>query len=158
MKKYLISCCLLGIPCQYNGQLAVRQLQPELLAQLDCVLIPVCPEQLGGLSTPRKPCDIQFGDGFDVLAGNARVKSEDGEDFTEHFIKGAQNVLAIAKILKGDGVITQKRSPSCSCAGVYDGTFTRHLIDGYGVTAALLKQNGFELIDLDDISAVFACS
>lgn len=145
----LISACLLGIPCQYNGQVAKICLQDSEIEALKYHLVPVCPEQLSGLPTPRKPVEIQGGDGLDVLSGTARVISEDGEDFTEQFIQGAKNVLTIARLVKADKMITQFRSPSCSCHKIYDGTFSHTLHNGMGVCAALLHKKNILLLDIE---------
>ncbi len=149
----LISACLLPIPCQYNGQLASARLSMEHLNALDTVLIPVCPEQLGGLPTPRKPVEIQGGDGADVLYGDARVISADGEDFTAQFVQGANSVLKVATITGARRMITQYRSPSCGCTGIYDGTFSHTLRTGDGVCAALLRADGVELVDIQALLA-----
>ena len=151
MKKetFLICTCLLDIACPYNGKLAKRKLDPMVLASADCHFVPVCPEQLGGLPTPRKPAEITGGDGFDVFAGRALVKTQDGENFTDCFVRGAKAVLEIARVTHATGMVTQRRSPSCSCNGIYDGTFSHTLIPGMGVCAALLHQNNLKLIEVD---------
>lgn len=144
-----VSACLLNIPCQYNGEIASVQLNAEEIRSLDEVLVPLCPEQLSGLSTPRKPVEIQGGTGEDALSGNARVVSEDGEDFTEQFVKGAMIVLEAMNIVGATKMITQRRSPSCSSNGIYDGSFCHKLRPGDGVCAALLRSKGIELIDIE---------
>ena len=154
-KNILVSACLLGIPCQYDGQEAKVQFNKIILDKIKGYIVPVCPEQLSGLSTPREPVEIQNGDGFDVLNHTAIVKTSIGKDFTDIFIKGAQVVLDIAQKLNITKMITQKRSPSCSCNGIYDGHFTHTLINGYGVCAALLKQNGIELVDIEKFEQDF---
>ena len=153
----LISVCLLNIPCRYNGQPAEKCLDPVMLDRIPYQLVPVCPEQLAGLPTPRKPVEIRNGDGFDVLKGRAVVISKDGDDLTGQFIKGARITLEIARITKVAKMITQPRSPSCSSSGIYDGSFSHRLINGYGVCAALLKQNGIELIDVDTFESIMQC-
>jgi uncharacterized protein YbbK (DUF523 family) len=147
----LVSTCLLGIPCQYDGQLAKTRFEKKEIEKLDFHLVPVCPEQLSGLPTPRKSVEIQCGDGMDVLSGGARVVSQDGEYFTEQFIRGAENVLLIAKTIGATKMITQFRSPSCSSCKIYDGNFNHSLRSGLGVCAALLQSNGIELIDVDAV-------
>ena len=150
MKKEtaLISACLLGIPCQYDGNLAKIRLTKKEIENLDIHLVPVCPEQLSGLPTPRKPVEIKGGDGSDVLKKRAKVISQDGEDFTKQFILGAENVLKIAKTLKVTKMITQFRSPSCSSMEIYNGEFSHLLQLGLGVTAALLQSNDIDLLDV----------
>ncbi len=145
-ERILVSACLLSIPCQYNGELARLRLGPDWLEKFGDRIIPVCPEQLGGLPTPRKPVEIQGGDGKDVLAGRARVVSEDGEDFTAPFVRGALAVLNIAQVTSAAKMIVQDRSPSCSCMEIYDGSFQHIRKPGLGVCAALLSQNHIELI------------
>ncbi len=155
MKKetIIISFCLFDIPCQYDGELAKRRFSPSMIDKINFKyhIVPICPEQLSGLCTPRKPVEIQFGDGLDVLNLRTKVINESGEDFTDYFIKGANLTLKIAKLLNATKMITQKRSPTCSSSGIYDGTFSHTLVKGYGVCAALLKMNGIELIDIDEV-------
>ena len=98
----LLSACLLEIPCQYDGRLARLRLDRADILALGDLIVPVCPEQLSGLSTPRKPVEIQGGDGFDVLSQRARVASQDGEDFTEQFIKGAE-IVSVSSGGRGSG-------------------------------------------------------
>jgi uncharacterized protein YbbK (DUF523 family) len=143
----LISACLLDIPCRYNGQASEVSLISLLQSRKNWCLIPVCPEQLGGLPTPRHPVEIQQGDGFDVLKGKATVETHDGRDMTCHFVRGAEIVFRIATLTGAGKMITQARSPSCSSHLIYDGRFSNRLIEGYGVCAALLEQRGMELID-----------
>lgn len=140
----IISACLCGIHCRYNSQ---KIKQPEFIDLLkNKQVIPICPEQLGGLATPRQPCEIINGDGLKVLQGLASVISIDGKNVTSQFILGAQEVLEIAKNLCVDGAILKSRSPSCGIGKIYDGRFRGSLIAGDGVTTALLKISGFEVI------------
>ena len=153
--RILCSACLLGLPCQYDGQVARRLLQPAIRDAIKSQIIPVCPEQLAGLPTPRPPAEIVGGDGDGVLQGQARVLSASGEDFSLHFLRGAELTLSVARLTGATAIITQKRSPSCSCAGIYDGTFSHVLRDGLGVCAALLRSHGLELWDVDVFEATF---
>jgi uncharacterized protein YbbK (DUF523 family) len=140
----IISACLCGIHCRYNGQ---KIKQPEFVDLLkNKQVIPVCPEQLGGLATPRPPCEIKNGDGLKVLQGGASVVNIDGVNLTQQFILGAKEVLAIAQNLGVDGAILKSRSPSCGIGEIYDGNFQGRLTVGDGVTAALLKLSGFKVI------------
>jgi uncharacterized protein YbbK (DUF523 family) len=139
----LISACLCGIKCKYNGKDNLSPYFWEQLKKGD--LIPVCPEQLGGLPTPRSACELVGGTGKDVINKKAKVISSDGRDLTDFFLKGAQETLRIAVQTDVDGVILQSRSPSCGCGQIYDGTFSGKLIVGDGITAALLKQNGIKV-------------
>jgi len=139
-RKILISACLTGVRCRYNGQHCKDE---RLLASLaDSELVPVCPEQLGGLPTPRKPAEIIGGEGKDVLSGQATVQTQSGKDVSSFYIGGAKKTLGIAE---DDGIkmaVMKQKSPSCGCGLTYDGSFQRQLISGDGVTTALLKQKG----------------
>lgn len=139
----LCSACLLGVKCRYDGQSKPNEEVNKLAVSEP--LIPVCPEQLGGQATPRPGAEIRGGDGSDVLAGRATVIEPDGNDVTGQFVAGAQEVLKLAKIYGSTEVILKSKSPSCGCGKVYDGTFSGRLVDGDGVTAALLKQNGIKV-------------
>ena len=136
----LVSACLCGMHCRYDGS---ARPDDEILAMLQRgEAIPVCPEQLGGLTTPRPPAEIKQGDGEAVLRGEARVYSAQGQDVTGAFITGAEETLRLARICKAERVILKSKSPSCGCGVVYDGTFSGTLRQGDGVTAAMLKQCG----------------
>jgi uncharacterized protein YbbK (DUF523 family) len=142
--KILVSACLLGVNCRYDGgnsrdENAINRLKAD-------ELIPVCPEEAGGLSTPRPPVEIVGGDGNDVLDGKAKVMTVDGEDKTEEFLKGAQHALELAQSQGATCVILKAKSPSCGCGTIYDGSFSGTLISGDGVTTALLKRHGIEVI------------
>ena len=146
----LISACLLGIKCSWDGTDKSRDKDAiKLLANE--VLIPVCPEQLGGLKTPRPPQEIQGGSGEDILDGRCRVKNINGDDVTEEFITGAEQTLRIARLFKVSQFIGKSRSPSCGCGEIYDGSFYNKLVDGDGVTTTLLKRNGIEVISEEDL-------
>lgn len=140
---FLVSACLVGVKCRYDGTDAFSKETTELLSEF--VLIPICPEQLGGLPTPRERCEIVGGDGFDVLNGKARVLSESGLDLTEKFLKGAYETLRIAKMLNVKRAILKDFSPSCGVNKIYDGTFSGKTKSGVGVTTALLILNGVEV-------------
>jgi uncharacterized protein YbbK (DUF523 family) len=134
MKIFLVSACLLGFRTRYDGR--VFSCKPCRKALENALSIPVCPEQLGGLATPRIAADLAGGDGHDVLAGRARVVNRKCVDVTENFIRGARQILAIARQQQLDGIILKARSPSCGLSPVT------------GVTAALLQENGYEVIEL----------
>ena len=136
----LVSMCLCGVNCKYSGGNNYDESVLEIINEGDA--IPVCPEVMGGLGTPRVPHEIVGGDGFDVLEGRAKVLSKDGEDNTDAFIAGAKKVLEIAKKLDVKEVILKSKSPSCGNGKIYDGSFSGVLIDGVGVTTALLIKNG----------------
>jgi uncharacterized protein YbbK (DUF523 family) len=107
--------------------------------------IPVCPEQLGGLPTPRPAAEIKGGDGTQVLSGKAKVVNSEGEDVTQKFVKGASDVLVVAKDKNVTEAILKTRSPACGCGGIYDGTFSGRVKKGDGVAAALLKKHGIKV-------------
>lgn len=154
-KKLMISACLLGYQCNYKNQCdKVYKEAPSKWNQLfdDFEVLPVCPEQLGGMTTPRIPSELT-GSVSDVFSGKEKVISQTGQDVTDNFLKGANEVLRIAKIFKPDYIILKSKSPSCGSGKIYDGSFTGKLIEGYGVTAWILKENGFNVKDeLQEIS------
>ncbi|MDY7018663.1 MAG: DUF523 domain-containing protein [Chloroflexota bacterium] len=141
----LISACLLGIECTWNSTAKYKN-ERAIQVLKDEILIPVCPEQLGGLRTPRPPQEIQGGTGEDVLNGKCKVKNIEGEDVTREFIRGAEETLRIAKLFNIKEFIGKSKSPSCGYGQIYDGTFSRSLVDGDGVTTALLNRNEFKVI------------
>ena len=131
--KILISACLLGLPCRYDGA-SKPQLWVEELARRH-ELIPMCPEQMGGLPTPRNPSERR-GD---------RVVMNDGRDVTAEYCRGAEETLRLGRLYGCTAAVLKERSPSCGCGRIYDGTFTGTLTDGDGVTAALLKAHGIPM-------------
>lgn len=143
----LISACLLGYPCKYSGQSNFR---PRLLDALEKeILLPICPEMLGGLPVPRPPCEIAGGTAADVFSGrnHACVLDRQGNDCSRAFVEGACTALKIAKNAHIKRAILKKNSPSCGCGTVYDGTFQGKVIPGNGMTAELFLQNGIEVMD-----------
>jgi len=146
----LISACLLGIKCAWDGQDIYKSDKAIELSNSE-MLMPVCPEQLGGLRTPRAPQEIQGGAGEGVLDGKCKVLNINGEDVTQEFINGAEETLKIARLFHIEEFIGKSRSPSCGCGQIYDGTFSRQLIDGDGVTTALLKRNGIRVVTEEDL-------
>lgn len=142
----LVSACLLGIRCNWKGDESYLNPAVLKLAQEE-VLVPVCPEQLGGLSTPRSPQEVRGGDGYDVLDGKARVVNREGKDTTAEFLRGAEETLKLARLLNIREFVGRAGSPSCGCKWVYDGSFSEGKRGGKGVTAALLERHGIRLID-----------
>ena len=135
----LVSACLLGLRCRYNAEPKTNE---RLLALAKShVMIPVCPEQLGGLPTPRPPCELR----------GERVLANDGTDVTDAFLRGAEETLALMRILHCKTAILKANSPSCGCGQIYDGTFSGKLIPGDGVTAELLKQNGIAVFTEEEL-------
>ena len=135
---YIVSACLAGVNCKYNGGNNIDDHMVKLVEEGKAIL--VCPEQLGGLPTPRLPSEIVEKDGV------RKVKTTKGEDVTDQFIKGAEETLNIAKMMKIEKAILKSRSPSCGYGKIYDGTFSKTIKDGNGFTADLLEKNGIKII------------
>lgn len=135
--RVLVSACLLGYNCKYNGKNNLNSKIVELLKTHE--VIPVCPEMFGGLSCPRIPCE-KVGD---------RILDKEGNDCTKQFIKGAEEALNIAKEEQVDFAILQKRSPSCGNSVIYDGTFKGNLIAGNGVFAQKLQSLNIPIMEAE---------
>ncbi len=135
------SACLVGLSTRYDGKHALDPYVHRLFCEGE--IIPFCPEQLGGLGTPRGRAEIAGGSGEDVLEGRAAVLLEDGSDVTEHFLRGACEVLEAARALKLKRFYLKARSPACGVGLVY---VKGRLTDGNGVCAAALLREGIELI------------
>ncbi|AUH52621.1 DUF523 domain-containing protein [Chromobacterium sp. ATCC 53434] len=156
MKKstLLVSACLLGQPVRYDGQS-----KPVSGPGWDALgrrfeLIPVCPECIGGLPTPRPAAEISGGDGDDVLAGAARVQSVNGDDVTSAFVDGARRTLEIAGEHRCTQALLKANSPSCGNRRIYDGGFSSTLRDGRGVTASLLERHSVQVWNEEEIGAL----
>lgn len=135
----LVSACALGLRCRYDGEAKPKKLPEGLIP------IPVCPEQLGGLPTPRPKMELSGGDGEAVWEGKARVINERGEDVTEALKRGAKEALRLAKVLGIKVAFLQEKSPSCGVNLVWvDGK----LVPGSGVAAALLRREGLEVVGI----------
>ncbi|OTG95753.1 DUF523 domain-containing protein [Acinetobacter sp. ANC 3832] len=147
MPKYLISACLVGENVRYDGQNCLQQKLRQLVIEQRAVII--CPEVLGGLSTPRLAAEIVGGNGEDVLCGKAKVLDSAGNDVSNAFIQGAYKALQLAQKHQITHVILKANSPSCGSELIYDGSFSGNKIQGNGVTSALLKQHGFTVITED---------
>lgn len=146
---YLISACLAGFCTRYDGELLEHDSLERAVALVRCGLaIPVCPEQLGGLPTPRKAVFFDIADGEAVLDGKAKTLSEDGEDFTDCLIRGAEETLRIARLYGADTAILKDGSPSCGVSRVNIGGLKTA---GVGVTAALLRRHGISVARIDSI-------
>ncbi|MEV4760690.1 DUF523 domain-containing protein [Micromonospora sp. NPDC049559] len=141
-RTVLMSACLAGTRCAYDGNAAKQEVPLPDAARVRLV----CPEVMGGLGTPRDRAEIVGGDGFDVLDGRARVLTYRGEDVTEEYLAGARRVLRIARATGAAGAVLQDYSPSCGCRQVSDGSFRRVRVPGMGVTAALLTRNGYQVV------------
>ncbi|TAH61230.1 MAG: DUF523 domain-containing protein [Gottschalkiaceae bacterium] len=145
----LISACLLGINCRYDGKSNKVSALSSIMDKYN--LIPVCPEQLGGMTTPRFPSEIIGGKASDVIEGKARVINNQGQDVTYHFIKGAEEALNIAKIFNCKSAILKSKSPSCGYGAIYDGTFNGKLTNGNGICTETLINNGIKVYSEKDI-------
>ena len=140
MEHLLISACLLGAQCRYDGQSKPVLEMVALSEQFD--LVPLCPEQLGGLPTPRDASERQ----------GSRVVMRSGRDVTDAYARGAQQALALAQRFGCTAALLKQRSPSCGHGEIYDGTFTGTRVAGDGVTAALLGAHGIRVYGEDDIA------
>lgn len=139
----LVSACLLGAFCRYDGQEKVNEDVIRLMEHH--TLIPVCPEQVGGMMTPRLPSERR-GD---------RVVDREEHDVTAYYKKGAEEALKLARLYHCEYAVLKERSPSCGKGHIYDGTFTGTIIPGDGVTAALLTEHGIKVIGESQIRQVF---
>jgi uncharacterized protein YbbK (DUF523 family) len=144
-KNVIVSACLLGINCKYDGENNFSQKVLDYLNENFDQIIPVCPEQLGGLPTPRPACEIFHANGKAVLENQARVLCKTGEDVTENFIKGAQETLKIAKMFNCQHAVLKERSPSCGSNFIYDGEFCSNKKEDKGVTGQILSANGIRI-------------
>ncbi len=136
---FLVSACLVGVRCRYDGQSKPDARVLELMQQGR--VIPVCPEQLGGLPTPRVSAERR-GDG---------VITKDGRDVTEEFRRGAEEAVRVARLAGCRKAILKARSPSCGSGKIYDGTFSGTQVDGDGVCAALCKANGIQVVTEEEL-------
>ena len=138
-----VSACLVGINCKYSGGNNLNQKIFDLVKKGEA--IPICPEQLGGLETPRNPVELKFIDGKRYAIDN------EGKNVTENFERGATEVLKLAKSLNINKAILQPRSPSCGVNKIYSGNFDNKLIDGNGILADLLIKNGIDVLTPDEV-------
>lgn len=139
MEPILISACLLGLPCRYDGQ---SKPHPKAVALAEKArLIPYCPECMGGLPTPRPPAEIR----------EDRVINAEGADVTAQYRKGAEGALELCRIFGCKKAILKAKSPSCGHGQIYDGSFSKNLIPGNGITAALLEENGILIRTEEDL-------
>ena len=131
--RILVSACLLGVYCRYNGE---RKQMEGIERLMECAeLIPVCPEILGGLPTPR-PAAERVGD---------RVMNREGADVTEAYRRGAEETLHLAELFGAKMALLKERSPSCGMGKIHDGSFQGRIVDGSGVTAELLAAHGISV-------------
>jgi uncharacterized protein YbbK (DUF523 family) len=142
--RILVSACLMGVPCRYDGDSRLYADVEKLLRRHTC--IPICPEQMGGLPTPRPPAELRDG----------RVYFVDGIEVTAPFRRGAAAVLDLAKMSDCQAAVLKETSPSCGSGLIYDGTFSRRLIQGYGVTAEVLKAAGIRVYGESEIGKLLS--
>lgn len=147
--RIVISACLAGVACTHAAVPKTRDWAVRLVAEGRAV--PVCPEVAGGLPIPRPASEIVGGEGDDVIDGRARVVSERGEDVTEVYLRGAHKALDAARAAGARLAILKARSPSCGRGAIYDGTFSKALRDGDGVTAAALRREGLAVASDEEI-------
>ena len=140
MKNVIVSTCLFGIPCRYDGKSVVDETLIQKISAV-CHPIPFCPEVYGGLTTPRDPAE-RIGD---------KVISNRGKDVTGEYMRGAEECLRLAKIMGCQYALLKSRSPSCGKGTIYDGTFSGKLTEGDGVTAEILMKNGIKVFDSDHV-------
>lgn len=138
-ERIIISACLAGVNCKYNGGNNEVEKITRFINEHNVIL--VCPEQMGGMPTPRCPAELK----------SDKVITKRGKDVTENYVKGAKEVLKIAKRYKVKKAVLKARSPSCGKGLIYDGSFTNQLKKGNGITAQLLIDNGIEVVSNDDI-------
>ncbi|MEL7649608.1 MAG: DUF523 domain-containing protein [Sedimentibacter sp.] len=136
--EYIVSACLCGEKCRYDGKSSLSQNVKKLVD--DGRAIMACPEIEGKLSVPRHPCEIS----------RSRIINDHGEDMTENFMEGARKVLELAEKHNIKKAILKEKSPSCGSKFVYDGTFSRKLVKGQGITTKLLREHGIEVISDED--------
>ncbi|MCR8843499.1 DUF523 domain-containing protein [Paenibacillus sp. SC116] len=144
----MVSSCLAGLEVRYNGTHCLHDKLKQLVDNKQAIT--VCPELMGGLPTPREPAEIIEGDGYDVLNGAAIIKDRSGVDVTAAYMEGAVRTLELAQQLQATLVVLKENSPSCGSSHIYNGKFVGEKIAGNGITAALLKKHGFNVISEDD--------
>ncbi|WP_336787198.1 DUF523 domain-containing protein [Paenibacillus sp. MMO-177] len=149
----LVSSCLAGLEVRYNGTHCLNSKIREWVEQKKAMTI--CPELMGGFTTPREPAEIIGGNGEDVLDGNALVIERSGRDVTELYVKGAKAALDVARELGATVIVLKENSPSCGSSFIYNGEFVGKRIAGNGVTSALLKRHGFKVISEAELAHEF---
>lgn len=145
----LVSACMAGVPCRYNGQAKTVKMIEQMVKSKQALA--VCPEMLAGLPTPRRPAEIVGGNGDDVLDGKARIVDDQGQDWTETFVRGAYETLRLAQHAGVQQAFLKEGSPSCGCLCIYDGSFSGTQRAGYGVTAALLRRHNIAVVSEKDV-------
>lgn len=149
----VVSSCLAGLKVRYNGSDSLDKRIHKLIEEKK--VITICPELLGGFSTPREPAEIVGGDGDDVLNGRARVVEKSGRDVTSLYVKGAQVTLEKVMELGVTTIILKEYSPSCGSSLIYNGDFKGNQVEGVGVTTALLRRHGLNVISENNLTDFF---
>lgn len=149
MNTVLVSACLIGVCSRYDGQHKCNRKVLDYIRDHNLIPVPVCPEQLGGLATPRPKSWFAKGDGDKVLTACGELVNEHGEDVTSHFLRGAEETYKIAQLSNARSAILQQRSPSCGFGFIY---LENQLVAGNGVTAALLNQKGLTILSDDKLA------
>lgn len=156
----LVSACLLGVNCNYKGGCSydfTRDSRLWISLNEKYTIIPICPEQLGGLSTPRIPSEL-IATSENILNQKGQVISREGTDVTANFVKGAKESARFAELYNVQFAVLKSKSPSCGVKSVYDGSFGGVLVDGMGITACLLKKMGIMLFDENDFADLEKCT
>ena len=157
-EKILASACLLGENVRFDGKILKITDERIFKWAKEKRFVPICPETMSGLLVPRVPCEIEPGKtAQDVLEGKGKILGQDGRDYTEDYLFGAQASVNLAKRHHVRVAILKQRSPSCGTHQVYDGYFSSNLVDGTGITALLLQQSGVKVFDetqLDEVEAL----
>ncbi|SEA65547.1 Uncharacterized conserved protein YbbK, DUF523 family [Desulfuromusa kysingii] len=150
MRPILVSSCLLGLNTRYDATDNYCQAVVDFIESHHYTPIPICPEQLAGLPTPRPKCWFSCGDGASVLAGNGKLINEHNDDLTATFLHGARESLKIAEMTNCKLAILQQRSPSCGSESIY---LHEKQVEGIGITTAILKKNGIKVFSNDNLPA-----
>lgn len=139
----LVSACLLGLSCRYDAKEKADRSVLDYLK--DKNYLPICPEQMGGLPTPRDPAEI-------VSLAPLKICTEEGADVTEAFVNGVKEVEKLLDLFQVEGAILKAKSPSCGSRQVYDGNFTRRLIKGQGILASMLRDKKINVMNEEDLA------
>lgn len=156
----IVSACLLGVECNYKSEASsIWRKRPDFFRELAEAyhLIPVCPEQLGGLPTPRIPAELS-GAASEVFSGSAGVYNRDNVDVSRQFIKGAREALRLAEMFQVKLAILKAKSPSCGHRMIYDGTFSGRLVSGSGLTAYLFHCSKIKVFDEEELLSWGQCT
>lgn len=148
LKPILVSACLLGLPTRYDGKHKNNDQVRKHLRENGLLPVPVCPEQLAGLPTPRPKCWFDNGDGKDTLAGQGRLVRSDGKEMNSDFIRGAEVTLQIARLTGCQTALFKEGSPSCGVGRIYH---RQQSVAGQGVATAMLRHNGLRVYGEEDI-------